>query len=324
MSLPVFSEEEILIIRQAQNLFENVINPRIDACARSFAQKCGLDAKGKVLSSYTPTEELIKNFFTSKAYTQPLATIEVLEQMSCNEKRPKYEHLPTGIYDRGALYPSLRDNEVFKEFFSSVYNQSIKGLGKGELLLTILFSDVVKGNGSDDHTIGSYSEETKTDKATCKGNEKSSYRIIDALNEEYGLKKQIGYTKSGRPQYENRCIWHIDNKKEVRSYFQKLGNITVELDSLLKVWDNNTPEQRKQLIGCRIFRKYQAIGGWRYYTHYHENKKTGEIKIAIIKEFDDDTLLRYLKFSPQTMRRGCTQAVGDGYTDTQVNKRSIK
>ena len=115
---------------------------------------------------------------------------EMLEALRDEENLPKF---PTkgNVYFEHILdaFPEdhpLRNNKTFQELLASIYHLSNKGKGKGELLLSLCFQgSTVPGSEVDNAFENIEHVETKAEKATLKGTEDSSKRVLDEYLEKH-------------------------------------------------------------------------------------------------------------------------------------------
>jgi len=290
-------------LRKAKRQKDELFLPHVKAYVDIVLNEFGKTKSGKPNSLYDRIEQGIGNFFETAFINSPEEAVSILEYFSNRSRLPSFNTLKTGkycVYD----FINIKNTEVLRDFCQLVYETTSKGVGKGEILMFIVFSDITRNQErKGDLCFGAKTLEVKADNASLKGNGSAQFRIIDELNKKY--LKSTGLD----------AIWNLQDTNLVRSYFQELENIGhKDLNSLVAMWPAQSPEVRKQLIGSCILRTYKKIEGFDSYVHL--SKK--QLAFVVLEDFEQQAITEHLVFKPQTKRGGGTQAVGDGYADAKI------
>lgn len=214
---------------------------------------------------------------------------------------------------------------------SDIYEISNKGVGKGEYLSRCILADSVKPAKDVDVQLQDKSGknlivEVKAESASCKGNKDASFRNIDkTLEDLWGN----SYKQSGcAPQLETNDPVKI--RKFLEEVYPEFPSDVVS--ELVKFWSNTTslPEkdkkkERQQELGYQIFLAYKKIDKFDRLVLLKKNKENDVVSGLFISDFQDKEFIKkHINFKIQKKRGGCTQAVGDGYTDISLNNGTLK
>jgi len=309
-------KEDVLTLRQSGKIINeglDTFRPTLDG----LLAKKGFKKDGKKNALYDKTESMIENCIYRQFIENPRETSDMIAAFRNPSELPIY---PLNCdYWQGTLEELLPKGSPFKNNTSfnivchTLWNISNKGIGKGELLSAFLFGNSVKVDSTRDCGFrdGNAEEriaEIKAENATLKGTRSARKDVIDSLNEELSL---VG------PIFDEDCL-HI-----VKEFFEIINNMSVaNQEELVKAWSSLTPAERKQRVGAMIHQNYQEIDGFGSYCHWSYDGKNDNFQLVIVNDWQNPStkeLERRFKYSPQTKRGGCTQAVGDGYTDAQIN-----
>lgn len=311
-------KEDVLTLRQSGTIIKeglDTFRPTLDG----LLAKKGFKKDGKKNALHDKAESMIENCIYRQFNENPRETSDMIEAFQNPSELPIYpldcdyhqatleETLPKGS--------RLKNNIAFKILCHTLWNISSKGIGKGEMLSACLFANGARvASGLDcgfSHADGRIANaEIKAEQGSLKGTRGARKDVIDSLNEELSL---------GGPIFDEDCL-HI-----VKKYYEKLNNISMaNQEELVKVWSSLAPADRKQRVGAMIHQRYQEIDGFDSYCHWSYDVKNDNFQIVIVNDWQNPStkeLERRFKYSPQTKRGGGTQAVGDGYTDAQINPK---
>lgn len=218
-------------------------------------------------------------------------------------------------------YPEGVNKRLYFFIANKVMNVTMKGIGKGEVLLNFAFGNLTKKSDKhQDNVVVSLNNEEmivecKNGNATYKANKKSNFRIIDKL---------LDSLYQGISGEQFRC----DDLNKTSVYLEKLYpdmDLQVQKD-ILNFWKHSAERSvdkewsRKVYITSKILKEYQSIDKHDVIIHSQQDTGKQKMQFAVIADNSDlEFLITNFKCRPQTKRGGGTQAVGDGYCDIELN-----
>jgi len=312
-------DKETLILTRAKEVIEaqlEIFQPRLD----ELLAKKGYKKNGKKNALHDKMERTIKDCVRSISIEHPVEMRETIKAFNIPSELPIYpldcDYCETTLEEMLPSHSRLKNNIAFEKLCIVLYDISNKGIGKGEVLSAFLFRNSVSVDSGRD---GGFSctkgriktAEIKAERASLKGTESARKDVIDSLNKEL-LKGTI--------------IFDEESPDTISEYFKRLDNISVaNREKLVKDWLSLTADERKQMVGAMIHQRYQEIDEFDSYAHWRKDKKNNTLSVVIINDFSDiEELGKRFKYFPQTSRGGGTQALGDGYTDANINKELLR
>jgi len=208
--------------------------------------------------------------------------------------------------DFSTAFPSLVNNKTYQNLYPQLINVRTKGIGVGELFLTLILKDG-QFNSSADLQLSSGTWEVKNSKTggCIKGNKNTQFRVVDGLVEKY-FNGTNPFKVSGA---DSRLIWDSDT---VRNFTKELWpemdkyQVDTRTEIFLNCGDN--PHLRNQRVGHDLLKSYQEI-----------DQFTGLILIdsedaIFLSDLEDIEFIdRNVKLTVQGIRGHDSNAVGDGY-----------
>lgn len=213
------------------------------------------------------------------------------------------------------LIPALKNNKTWAHMLQPLVNVTMKGVGVGEMFLTLAHPQAVYDSAKD-LVIENKVMECKKDQGGClKGNEKSNHRVVDRLRRELGLAKQ---GKSERLEVVYQAIFELPMDKQAyfwKSLYPKFTN--EQIKSLMSLNGNDINEARFA-HGVAVLHTYKNIDDFDALLLISDEEKPN---ITFIGNFKDETFMKNnIKFTPKLWRGGDTNAVGDGYVVISTQK----
>lgn len=222
------------------------------------------------------------------------------------------------IYD--LPYPKGVNKKMYFLLANKVMNVTMKGVGKGEVLINFAFGNSVeKSDKHQDNVVINLDGkqkvvECKNKNATYKANKKSNFRIIDELLDNlYG----------GVSGEQFRC----DDLGAITAYVAMLYPDMAPKDQqdIIKFWQDSKDEGvnkerfRRVFISSKIMKEYQTIDNHDVVIHSSQNVQKQKMQFAVIADNSDlEFIITNFECKPQLKRGGGTQAVGDGYCDIEL------
>lgn len=296
-----------------------------------LAQPLQKKYKEYVRTLFVPYEEIVQENLHSKFLacfdgneSSSLAkdfndVVNTTEAFFLKNEKPVIDLSINEIYD--LPYPEGVNKKLYFHIANKVMNVTMKGVGKGEVLLNFAFgNETKKSDKHKDNVVLSLNNEEmivecKNGNATYKANKQSNFRIIDKLlNSLYG----------GVSGEQFRC----DDLNTTSVYLEKLYPVMdlQERNKILDFWKDSAERSvdkvlsRKVFITSKVMKQYQNIDNHDVVIHSGQDVEKQKMKFAVIADNSDlEFLITNFNCRPQTKRGGGTQAVGDGYCDINLN-----
>lgn len=244
--------------------------------------------------------------------------LNTTEAFFLKDDKPIIDLSKNKIYD--LPYPKGVNKKMYFLIANKVMNVTMKGVGKGEVLLNFVFGNAVKK--TDKHKDNVVLDldgrqkviECKNKNASYKANRKSNFRIIDELLDSlYG----------GISGEQFRC----DDIGAITTYVTRLypDMALKDRQDIIKFWQDSKDRSidketsRRVYITSKIMKEYQTIDNHDVVIHSSQSTQKQKMQFAVIADSSD---LEFIKENfdcrPQLKRGGGTQAVGDGYCDVKL------
>ena len=197
------------------------------------------------------------------------------------------------------IIPVLKDNPVWHMLVPALINVTMKGVGIGEMFMTLIHPQS-EYRSDKDLVIDGKNIECKKDAGGCiKGNKKNE-RFIDDIRKKYDLPKKTEdfYLElSKKSQEEKAQFWREVYKDISEVHLSLLIDLPADVD------------KAKKQHGMIILQRYVKIDG---IDSLFLISESGDY--VFIDDFDDaDFINKNCKFTPKIYRGKDTNAVGDGY-----------
>jgi hypothetical protein len=214
------------------------------------------------------------------------------------------------------ISPALRNNKMFMEMFNILIDNNGKGVGAGELILPLIFSNYKFSNESDGmvYLDDKWNKvEIKKDGASLKPVKTglTEKGLVDKLNAKY-WKGTVPGKKSKKLFYSHRQT--VTDPTLYRKYFEELY-VGCDVDQLSTEVETAYIDHVKfnTAVGKFALREYQKVDDWSNIMYIDAEKGT-VVNIADVDNVDD----LGLKFSPVMKRGKDTQAIADGYVNVNI------
>lgn len=209
----------------------------------------------------------------------------------------------------------LKEDIIFPLLFEVLLSNKGKGIGKGELILPLIFSDYQFSVNND----GRYGvkknkkSELKDDGASLKPIKTgvTDKGLVDRLNDKYFRGHAPGY-KDAKKFSEH--VKSVEKPEVYFDYFSELYpgcDITQLVEDVKKNYKD--PVKFNNAIGKFALKQYKEVDKWDNIMFIKD--KTMEI-VNIADPSNIDGL--NLKFTPKFKRGGDTQAIADGYVNVKI------
>ena len=209
----------------------------------------------------------------------------------------------------------LKEDIIFPLLFEVLLSNKGKGIGKGELILPLIFSDYQFSVNND----GRYGvkknkkSELKDDGASLKPIKTgvTDKGLVDRLNDKYFRGHAPGY-KDAKKFSEH--VKSVEKPEVYFDYFSELYpgcDITQLVEDVKKNYKD--PVKFNTAIGKFALKQYKEVDKWDNIMYIKD--KTMEI-VNIADPSNIDGL--NLKFTPKFKRGGDTQAIADGYVNVKI------
>ena len=209
----------------------------------------------------------------------------------------------------------LKEDIIFPLLFEVLLSNKGKGIGKGELILPLIFSDYQFSVNND----GRYGvkknkkSELKDDGASLKPIKTgvTDKGLVDKLNDKYFRGHAPGYKD---PKKFSEHVKSVENPEVYFDYFSELYpgcDITQLVEDVKKNYKD--PVKFNTAIGKFALKQYKEVDKWDNIMFIKD--KTMEI-VNIADPSNIDGL--NLKFTPKFKRGGDTQAIADGYVNVKI------
>ena len=211
--------------------------------------------------------------------------------------------------------PALNNNKAWLNSLQSLVSCTMKGVGVGEMFMTLVDPDAQFSHGSD-FTSGTDEYEMKKASGGClKGNTDAAHRVIDHLRATLGIDRKKG--ESLEKDIYPKLNGLVENER--RRFFTELyPNMRTNAINALVNLPNLKTENQRFAHGHIILKEYKNIDGWDNMALVSDAKKPVMTHIA---DVDDVSFLKnHVAFTPKMWRGKDTNAVGDGYATIKVIK----
>jgi hypothetical protein len=207
----------------------------------------------------------------------------------------------------------LKNDDIFPHLFQVLLGNKGKGIGKGELILPLIFSGYKFSNKNDGRYGINKKSEVKDDGASLKPIETgvTDKGLVDKLNDKYFEGHAPGYKDTKK---FSEHVKSVKNPQVYSDYFHELYpgcDVTQLVENVKK--DYKDPIKFNTAVGKFALKQYKKVDKWDNIMYIKE--KTMQI-VNIANPSDIDSL--NLKFIPKFKRGGDTQAVADGYVNVKI------
>jgi len=208
----------------------------------------------------------------------------------------------------------LKEDIIFPLLFEVLLSNKGKGIGKGELILPLIFSDYqFSVNNDGRYNDGNQKSELKDDGASLKVIKTgvTDKGLVDKLNDKYFKGHAPGY-KDAKKFSEH--VKSVEKPEVYFDYFSELYpgcDITQLVEDVKKNYKD--PVKFNTAIGKFALKQYKKVDKWDNIMYIKE----GTMQIVNIANPSDIDGLN-LKFTPKFKRGGDTQAIADGYVNVKI------
>lgn len=213
----------------------------------------------------------------------------------------------------------LPNDETLRGFLRSLAYVREKGIGSGEVLLTLLSNGIVRNPGRIDLTL-KFDEPESADVKDGAGASMKPTLIKTNLIDELCKELFDGYSPTRQGEFEKwRQVATLDR---VGEWFHRLYSDapTAELqEHAATIFGASSLSDLHRAHGLFCFRQYKRIEGFHSLILITVGKDE-EIWITNVIDPDQD----YLEYKAKLHRGSDTQAVPDGYANISINKKTIK
>lgn len=228
----------------------------------------------------------------------------MLDALSSNNYDINFNISKNSVTMASELIPTLGKNETWNHMILPLVRTTMKGVGPGEMFLTIAHPDAVFDSEKDLVIDGKELECKKFDGGCLKGNSDSQFRISEVLCTKYGLREKKMQTSE--KYYENILKLPKANIKEFwRQFYPNMEEENINILSSINI------SNASQVHGAVVMSEYRKIDGFNSIVLISEEDNP---KIIHLTDFQDSSFIdKNVKFAPKFWRGGDTMAVGDGY-----------
>jgi len=207
----------------------------------------------------------------------------------------------------------LKEDIIFPLLFEVLLSNKGKGIGKGELILPLIFSDYQFSVNNDGRYGVSKKSELKDDGASLKPIKTgvTDKGLVDKLNDKYFRGHAPGY-KDAKKFSEH--VKSVEKPEVYFDYFSELYpgcDVTQLVEDVKK--DYKDPIKFNTAVGKFALKRYKEVDKWDNIMYIKD--KTMEV-VNISDPSNIDSL--NLKFTPKFKRGGDTQAIADGYVNVKI------
>ena len=208
----------------------------------------------------------------------------------------------------------LKNDVIFSRLFQVLLGNKGKGIGKGELILPLIFSGYQFSVDNDGrYNDGNNKSELKDDGASLKVIKTgvTDKGLVDKLNDKYFKGHAPGYKDA------KKFSEHVKSVEKPEVYFDYFSELYPDCDITQLVEDvkKNYKDSKKfnTAVGKFALKQYKKVDKWDNIMYIKE--ETMQI-VNIANPSDIDGL--NLKFTPKFKRGGDTQAIADGYVNVKI------
>jgi len=208
----------------------------------------------------------------------------------------------------------LKSDIIFRLLFVDLLGVNGKGIGKGELVFPLIFSDYLFSNEGDGYFCNKTKRlELKVDGASLKPIKTgvTDKGLVDKLNAKYFDGNPPGY-KSGK--LFEKHIQSVKDPKDYELYFKELYpgcDVSTLVSDAIKHYNN--ADKFNTAVGRFALKQYKKVDGWYNIVYIKEST----LEVVNISDVNDIENLN-LKFSPKLKRAKDSQAIADGYVNVKV------
>lgn len=297
------------LVKEFDNLSEMVIDNNKDKLADKMVEKLRVFLKQELFGFWS------RNLLTG----QEDDTFELLRYLAKPDRKgPSFnKNYRTKNFISDHI-PELSNNRCLKNVLVSLFEIKQKGVGAGEVLFSLLMSDLSKPEGK----IGDYTYtegnrrielelKALTSAASCKTNSDSRFQFSNDNFERIFEQKKT----KGNDQIMNATTeqWH--------EYMSGLYPECYEYEKFEAIHKTKDNKEKRQMIGALGLKRYKQIDNFDSLVALKPNEKEGDLEVICINDFEDyDFINKNLSLSPSLYRGRGTQAVGDGYIDIRYKR----
>jgi hypothetical protein len=207
----------------------------------------------------------------------------------------------------------LKKDIIFPLLFQVLLSNNGKGIGKGELILPLIFSDYQFSVDNDGRYSVTKKSELKDDGASLKVIKTgvTDKGLVDKLNQKYFEGNAPGYVDA------KLFAKHVESVQKPEVYFDYFSelypgcDVTQLVEDVKK--DYKDPIKFNTAVGKFALKRYKEVDKWDNIMYIKD--KTMEV-VNISDPSNIDSL--NLKFTPKFKRGGDTQAIADGYVNVKI------
>jgi hypothetical protein len=208
----------------------------------------------------------------------------------------------------------LKNDIIFSRLFQVLLGNKGKGIGKGELILPLIFRDYQFSVDNDGrYNAGTQRSEVKDDGASLKPIETgvTDKGLVDKLNDKYFEGHAPGLV---RAKLFSKHLKTVKDPQVYHDYFRELYP-GCDVTQLVEDVKKNYKDSKKfnTAVGKFALKQYKKVDKWDNIMYIKE--ETMQI-VNIANPSDIDGL--NLKFTPKFKRGGDTQAISDGYVNVKI------
>lgn len=246
-------------------------------------------------------------------YHDGVAMLKILlEDSNLIESAKFNENFSMNVLD---MVPTkLKDNKTFKSVIEELTNVKGKGVGVGELVMTLLVKDWEYSSSDSDGICGGIAREVKNAKLSClkpvlagltdKG-------LIDKLNKKYW---GTGIPAGPRKTHDEFLKVLKQNPSKFMEYATALypnANVQDLYNQVVANLDNLDRDRFNTIHGLWVLNEYKKIDGWGSLVLVHPDT----LNITNIAKIDESVITKHgVKFSAIMSRGKDSNAVPDGYS----------
>ena len=207
----------------------------------------------------------------------------------------------------------LKNDDIFPLLFQVLLGNKGKGIGKGELILPLIFSEYQFSVDNDGRYKVTKRSELKDDGASLKVIKTgvTDKGLVDKLNDKYFEGHAPGYKDT------KKFFKHLETVKDPQVYFNYFSelypgcDVTQLVEDVKKVYKD--PVKFNTTVGKFALERYKEVDKWDNIMYIKE--ETMEV-VNISDPHNIDDL--DVKFTPKFKRGGDTQAIADGYVNVHI------
>ena len=207
----------------------------------------------------------------------------------------------------------LKEDIIFPLLFEVLLSNKGKGIGKGELILPLIFSDYQFSVNNDGRYGVNKKSELKDDGASLKPIKTgvTDKGLVDKLNDKYFEGHAPGYVDT------KKFSEHVKTVEKPEVYFDYFSELYPGCDITQLVGDvkknYKDPVKFNTAVGKFALKQYKEVDKWDNIM-YIKDKTMEIVNIAVSSNIDSLNL----KFTPKFKRGGDTQAIADGYVNVKI------